>query len=119
MSKGKQLTKIRDLLEEQRTELLSMYHRDMEAGQGTPEEGGEDLVDRANLAYNREMVLALSNGERQRLQAIDDALSRLAVGSYGLCSACEEAIASARLEAVPWARFCVECQELEEKGLLK
>ena len=110
---------VRNLLEAQRKDLLSLFQRDLKAGLGTPEAGGEDIVDRANLAYDRELVLALSNGERHQLQEIDDALSRLDQGDYGSCIACGSEVAKARLSAVPWARFCVACQEMEEKGLLR
>jgi DnaK suppressor protein len=46
------------------------------------------------------------------LREIDDTLRRLDQGNYGVCMECDEPISAKRLEAVPWARFCVTCQEL-------
>ena len=45
------------------------------------------------------------------LRQIGDALHRMDVGHYGVCPECEEPISSKRLDAVPWARYCVTCQE--------
>jgi len=45
------------------------------------------------------------------LREVSDALQRIAQGSYGVCLECEEPISVKRLEAVPWARYCVSCQE--------
>jgi len=49
---------------------------------------------------------------------ISEALERLDAGSYGACRNCDNPIAGARLDAVPWTRHCIDCQELEERGLL-
>ena len=46
------------------------------------------------------------------LREISDALQRIEQGSYGICLECEEPISTKRLDAVPWARYCVTCQEL-------
>ncbi len=49
--------------------------------------------------------------DRQLLREIADALHRIDQGTYGVCLECEEPISTKRLDAVPWARFCVTCQE--------
>ena len=49
---------------------------------------------------------------------INEALERIEDKEYGVCQNCEEPINPKRLEAVPWARYCINCQELREKGLL-
>ncbi len=113
-----QLEAIRQRLDRQRKEILSMYEHDLRVGQGASDEGAEDLVDRANSAYNREFMLSLSDSERTILLEIEDAMARLDDGGYGVCSHCEETIAARRLQAVPWARYCVDCQELSEQGML-
>lgn len=46
------------------------------------------------------------------LREVNDALRRIAQGTYGTCQECEEPISGKRLDAVPWARYCVRCQEL-------
>jgi DnaK suppressor protein len=52
------------------------------------------------------------------LALIDDALLRIKNGTYGICIECEEELQQKRLEAVPWARYCVSCAEKHEQGLL-
>jgi DnaK suppressor protein len=79
----------------------------------------DDLVDRANSAYSRELHFAISDGERERLGLIDQALERMQQGTFGTCAACRRPVPAVRLQAVPWARYCTDCQELAEKGLLR
>ncbi|HVT59127.1 MAG TPA: TraR/DksA family transcriptional regulator [Thermoanaerobaculia bacterium] len=109
---------LRDRLEKQRQEILDMYNQDLKAGQESADDGTDDIVDRANAAYNRELMFSLSDSERQMLLQIGDALRRMDDGAYGRCANCGQRIALMRLEAVPWARFCIDCQELAEKGML-
>jgi DnaK suppressor protein len=110
---------LRKRLETQRDEILSMYKQDLRAGQESADDGTEDIVDRANNAYNRELMFSLSDAERNTLLQIENALKRMDEGSYGRCANCGKNIALPRLEALPWARFCVDCQELAEKGMLE
>lgn len=106
-------------LNEQRQEIMNLFRQDLGVGSGgSLSHEGEDDVDRANFDFSRELALSLSNGEREVLMLISEALDRIAQGVYGDCSNCSQSIADARLEAIPWARHCVDCQELEEKGLL-
>jgi len=110
---------LRERLQKQRDEILNMYKQDLRAGQESADDGTEDIVDRANNAYNRELMFSLSDTERNTLLQIENALRRMDEGTYGRCSNCGQSIALPRLEALPWARFCVDCQELAEKGLLE
>jgi len=110
---------LRQRLQNQRDEILNMYKQDLRAGQESADDGTEDIVDRANNAYNRELMFSLSDTERNTLLQIENALRRMDEGTYGRCSNCGQNIALPRLEALPWARFCVDCQELAEKGLLE
>ena len=98
---------------------LAPFLQDLRAGQESADDGTEDIVDRANNAYNRELMFSLSDNERATLLQIENALGRMDEGSYGRCANCGQSIAVQRLEAVPWARFCIDCQELAEKGLLE
>ena len=109
---------LRQRLLQQRQEIVSMYKQDVRAGQESVDDGTDDIVDRANASYNRELMFSLSDSERQLLLQIEDALRRIDEGVYGRCANCGDTIATLRLEAVPWARFCIDCQELAEKGLL-
>ena len=106
-------------LQKQRDEILDMYKQDLKAGQESADDGTEDIVDRANNAYNRELMFSLSDAERTTLLQIENALLRMDEGAYGRCANCGQTINVLRLEAVPWARFCIDCQELAEKGLLE
>ena len=110
---------LRERLEKQRAEIINMYKQDLRAGQESADDGTEDIVDRANNAYNRELMFSLSDNERATLLQIENALRRMDDGTYGRCSNCGQTINILRLEAVPWARFCIDCQELAEKGLLE
>ena len=110
---------LRERLQKQRAEIVNMYKQDLRAGQESADDGTEDIVDRANNAYNRELMFSLSDNERATLLQIENALRRMDEGAYGRCANCGQMIAVQRLEAVPWARFCIDCQELAEKGLLE
>jgi len=110
---------LRERLEKQRQEILDMYKQDVRAGQESADDGTEDIVDRANNAYNRELMFSLSDSERQMVLQIEAALRRMDDGVYGRCANCGNTINMRRLEAVPYARFCIDCQELAEKGLLE
>jgi DnaK suppressor protein len=110
---------LRARLQTQRDEIVSMYKQDLRAGQESTDDGTEDIVDRANNAYNRELMFSLSDAERNTLLQIENALRRMEEGGYGRCANCGQNIAVPRLEALPWARFCVDCQELAEKGMLE
>ncbi|HEV7517946.1 MAG TPA: TraR/DksA family transcriptional regulator [Thermoanaerobaculia bacterium] len=110
---------LRERLLQQKQEIVNMYKQDVRAGQESADDGTEDIVDRANNSYNRELMFSLSDGERQLVLQIDAALRRMDEGAYGRCANCGQTIATPRLEAVPWARFCIDCQEMAEKGLLE
>lgn len=104
---------------EAHADLVSQYKRDLKQGLETQEEASQDLVDRANTAYSREFLFSLSGSQRETLLQIEDALERLDEGTYFNCAHCDTSIALARLEAVPWTRYCIDCQELKEQGLLE
>ena len=75
--------------------------------------------DRAANSYTKEFLFAQSNNDRQLLGMVEMALSRIREGSFGECIHCGNEINAKRLEAVPWTRYCIECQEKMEKGLLE
>ncbi len=77
-----------------------------------------DPVDLAVRNYSKNVQLAVSENESKQLTLIDEALLRIEDGEYGLCQNCEKEINPKRLAALPWARYCLDCQELMEKGLL-
>ena len=110
---------VRKQLTHQRNEILAMYEQDVRAGQEASDEGSDDIVDRANNAYSRELLFSLSDGERHTLLRVEEALQRIEQGVYGICTNCNREIRAGRLRAMPWARYCIDCQELAEKGMLE
>ena len=77
-----------------------------------------DPVDLAVRNYSKNVQLAVSENESRQLTLIDEALLRIEDDEYGQCQNCEKDINQKRLAAIPWARYCLDCQELLEKGLL-
>lgn len=77
-----------------------------------------DPVDLAVRNYSKNVMLAVSENESKQLTLIDEALVRIDDDEYGTCQNCEKEINPKRLAAIPWARYCLDCQELLEKGLL-
>lgn len=77
-----------------------------------------DPVDLAVRNYSKNVMLAVSENESRQLTLVDEALLRVEDDEYGECQNCEQDINPKRLAAIPWARYCLSCQELVEKGLL-
>jgi DnaK suppressor protein len=106
-----------DSLRKKQNELLDAFQRDKQASSNT-DDGIQDLADKAASAYSKELNFSLSDGERNLLMLIDEAFRRLDKATYGTCTNCGATIGDKRLSAVPWTPFCIDCQELQEKGLL-
>lgn len=102
----------------ERDDLLSLVMRAQKDGRFADEEGTQDLADKAANSYAKEFLFHQSSNERTLLQLIDEALSRIEEGHYGECVQCGGPVESKRLEAVPWARHCIPCQQKQDEGLL-
>jgi DnaK suppressor protein len=107
-----------DALRAKQRELLDSFQRDKAAGNASPDDGIQDLADKAASAYSKELNCSLSDTERNLLMLIEEAFNRMKDGSYGTCTNCGVEIGEKRLQAVPWTPFCIDCQELQEKGML-
>ena len=70
-----------------------------------------DMADQASGNNEVHIQLKLKQTDAKILQAIDEALSRIELGTYGICRDCGEPIADARLRAIPWTRVCISCKE--------
>ena len=79
----------------------------------------QDVADMAVESYTKEFMFGKSSGDRVVLQMVNEALDRIEDESFGTCVHCGDPIQPKRLEAVPWAQYCLRCQGLQEKGLLK
>jgi len=93
-------------------EEAEMYSRERDS------EATQDPADMAANAYTKELLVSMSANDRHMLELIDEALGRIEAGEYGECVHCGEPVQEKRLEAVPWARHCLRCQDLQERGLL-
>ena len=110
--------KFRKRLLAKQEELVADLSRNREVTDETVDEQAQDMVDRATSAYTREFAFSLSESDRKTLLLIDQAFLRLNQGTFGVCVHCQGRVQEKRLEAVPWARHCLECQEMQDKGLL-
>ena len=115
----KKLEYFRKRLETRQQELRRMVSRTQQDGRSADEDTAQDIADRAASSYNKEFLFHQSNNDRQLLQMVDGALSRIREGSFGECISCGKEINPKRLEAVPWTRHCIDCQEKLEQGRLE
>lgn len=81
--------------------------------EGTPT--SENVAEHGSQYYDQEVTLSLVENEQERIQEIDAALARIETGAYGKCESCEDKIAKPRLDSLPFARLCVDCQEVEDE----
>jgi len=107
-----ELNKYKQMLEEKFAE-LSQAVRDRE---GIAIEKSPDALDEVQHAAERELAIRNLDRESQLLRNVRAALRRINEGTYGVCLHCEEDINPKRLNAVPWAPFCIQCQELADKS---
>jgi DnaK suppressor protein len=115
----KKVEKFKEQLESRRDELKKIVARNEQDGRDADIANAQDIADRAANSYTKEFLFHQSNSERQMLQLIEGALNRLREGAFGECVNCGNEINPKRLEAVPWTRYCIACQEKLEKGLLE
>ena len=112
----KKLETFKKRLEERQRELRQAVSRTAQDGRDADLESAQDIADRAANSYNKEFLFHQSNNDRQLLQMVDGALDRIRDGAFGQCISCGEEINPKRLEAVPWTRHCIECQERLKKA---
>ena len=105
---GIDIQAVRAKLEEERAQLLARSIPPPEVARG-------DEADLAAMEQAKERALWLANDQKQRLAQIDQALARMAAGTYGICDACGKPIALERMEANPLATLCIEDQAKIEK----
>jgi DnaK suppressor protein len=99
-------------------EVLRLVTKSEQDGREADEEATQDIADKAANSYTKEFLFHQSDEHRRLLQLVSQALERVRDGTYGQCVACEEDVQQKRLEAVPWARHCIACQEKQDQGLL-
>jgi DnaK suppressor protein len=109
-------------LEQAKERLLRMRQdvmKDVQSANAASREMGQDGVpdigDMSANTYNRDVLLNLSENQRQKIRDIDAALDRLAQGEYGICARCGDDIAPRRMEVRPFSRYCIDCKTDVEK----
>ena len=114
-SRKKFLARAREQLLETKSKVMGEIDSELRAEREANKDEGMDTYDLASDARDREINLILTDRDRDKLQAIDDALARIDDGTYGVCESCESDIAEGRLEALPFTRLCINCQAEREK----
>jgi len=99
---------------------LEARHQELRLGlaktqRETQHDYGKDEGDRAVASTSREIDLSQKSRDRALLTAVDAALRRIKDGTFGECLNCGQEINIKRLEAIPWVRYCITCQELMDK----
>ena len=106
-----EINKYKAMLEAKQAELSAgLRKRDDIAIEKTP-----DAIDEVQLAGERELAIRNLDRESSLLRNVKGALVRIADGSYGVCMHCEEDIKIKRLDAVPWTKYCIKCQEAADR----
>ena len=102
-----ELNKFKNILEAKQAE-LEQFVRNRE---GIAIEKSPDALDEVQHAAERELAIRNLDRDSNMLRQIRRALARINDGSYGVCLHCDEDISPKRMNAVPWAAFCIKCQE--------
>ena len=106
-----EINKYKAMLEAKQSELsVGLRNREDIAIEKTP-----DAIDEVQLAGERELAIRNLDRESNLLRNVRSALGRVADGSYGICMHCEEDIKIKRLDAVPWTKYCIKCQEAADR----
>jgi DnaK suppressor protein len=113
--KKDRLTYFKKRLLEKQQQLTDEVGKSALYGKDQEDDSIKDLGDQANTAYTREFFFELGNGDRRLLRDVVSALQRIDEGSFGTCERCGEAISEKRLEALPFARHCIDCQRVVEE----
>ncbi len=107
-------TTYRTLLLKKRSELLESAKSEPEALMASVQ--SPDAAEFAARTVEQDLAVATVDLRRGMLKEIERALKRIVSGTYGTCEACGEQISAGRLKALPWARYCVTCQELQSRN---
>jgi DnaK suppressor protein len=106
------IARFRKLLQARHREFRQSVAQTQKESRIAQHEYGKDEGDRANTSLARELDLGQRSRDRALLSAVDAALKRVSEGTFGRCLNCEQEINVKRLEAIPWVRYCITCQEL-------
>ena len=96
-------------LKEIRKTLLGDVEKNFKISQTESTEPVADITDDAARTYTNQLMTNLGEQDWEKLKQVDEALEKIKDGNYGICSTCDQPIPEARLDVVPFAKFCVEC----------
>ena len=99
--------------------VTTMEHQSLLREMGGLSNISRDIADAGTGSFEVKNILGLMDSERKLLEQIDEALQRIDDGRYGICEGGGEMIPRKRLDAIPWAKYCVECASKVEKGLVR
>jgi DnaK suppressor protein len=106
---------IREILEQQRNEILAMSEEIISKGSmGTEGTNFPDMSDQATAEQDQSLNIRMRSREQKLLVKIEEALERIATGTYGVCESCGETIAFQRLKARPVTTLCIDCKTEQE-----
>ena len=111
--KKSELGPIRKMLLEKREDILRSMRKNQELDQ-LRDVGDE--ADQAGQSIEKELLFELSDNERTTLDQIEGALRKMDKGTYGMCESCRKPIPRLRIKALPFARYCIECQNSAERA---
>jgi len=114
MLRKNELLEIREILLQMKKDILKTLAERIKSNDITSQREIGDIFDDADLEQSREFNLLLGTRERQKLDQIESALSRMEHGEYGFCEDCGENIPAGRLKAMPFATLCVKCKSERE-----
>jgi DnaK suppressor protein len=110
----KKLANLKSKLCETRERLSGGVKKALQDSKDEVKGGVPDISDEASRTYARQVILNLGEKEREELRLVEVALSKMEENKYGICDSCEGKIPEGRLEAVPYTRYCVQCQNKKE-----
>ncbi|MBC8327742.1 MAG: TraR/DksA family transcriptional regulator [Planctomycetes bacterium] len=95
---------------------MKIEHMEDSVLRGDSETSADEVDEFGSDSYHQEFQVGLIENEDEIRQQVTEALQRVADGSFGSCDACDDPIPARRLDALPYARYCVGCQEKSESG---
>jgi len=117
MARKDEILKLREVLIKRRDALRQALAGDLSLLKELREQTTGDVVDFALDSAQDEISSQLAEVESRELAYIENALERMRAGGYGKCEGCEKSIPLARLQALPYATLCIDCQrEVEKTG---
>ena len=108
----KSIARFTKLLEDRQRELRLDVVKTQKEMRTAQHDYGKDEGDRANTSLAKEIRLGQKSRDQALLNAVDVSLKRISEGTFGECLNCGQEINATRLEAIPWVRYCITCQEL-------